>query len=86
MRLAARTDSNHAAIVAAYRKRGYSVLDVSKLKNCCDLMVSKNYQTWAVEIKDGKKPPSARKLTAGEQTFRDGWKGMYIIITCEEDI
>ena len=86
MRRAARTDSNHAEIVAAYRKRGYSVLDVSKLKNCCDLFVARNGQTWAVEIKDGKKPPSKRKLTDGEQTFRDGWKGMYVIIEKELDI
>ena len=85
MRRAARTDSNHAEVVAAFRELGWSVLDISKLHNCADLVVAK-WETIVIEIKDGKKPPSARKLTEGEQTFSDNWKGRYEIVTSVQDV
>lgn len=69
MRYAARKDANHQEIVEALRRVGCYVLDISQLKNCCDLMVAKGGKWVAMEIKDGSKPPSARKLTEGEQTF-----------------
>jgi hypothetical protein len=77
----ARKDANHAEIVACFRKLGWSVLDISQLKNCADIVVARNGITFVIEIKDGTKPPSARKLTDGEQVFKDGWRGHYAIIT-----
>lgn len=39
-----------------------------------------------IEIKDGEKPPSARKLTEGEKKFQASWQGLYYIITSIEDV
>lgn len=80
MRRAARVDDNQKEIVEAFRKLGWSVLIISQLKNCCDIIVSKNGRTIAVEIKDGKKPPSAQKLTEGELKFKESWQGEYKIV------
>ncbi len=79
-RRAARTDANQPEIVKAFRDDGWYVLIVSQLKNCCDIIVSKNGRTIAVEIKDGEKPKSAQKLTPGELKFQDEWQGEYMVI------
>lgn len=83
---AARVDANQPEIVKEFRKRGWYVLIISQLKNCCDIMVSKDGRTIAVEIKDGLKPPSQQKLSAGELKFKDEWQGEYMIITCIDDM
>lgn len=86
MRYAARVDENHQEIIDAFRAHGFYVLDISKLKNCCDLMVSKNLQTIAIEIKDGNKPRSKQRLTEGETIFKEKWQGCYAIVTCIKDV
>jgi len=83
---AARIDANQPEIVKAFRKLGWYVLIISQLKNCCDIIVSKNGRTVAVEIKDGQKTPSQQKLSAGELKFKDEWQGEYLLITCVDDI
>lgn len=85
-RRAAKIDANQPTIVKELRKLGWYVLLVSQLKNCCDIIISKNGRTVAVEIKDGSKPPSARKLSEGEQKFKDEWQGEYALIESIEDI
>lgn len=62
------------------------MLIISNLKNCCDIVVSKDKKTAMIEIKDGEKPPSARKLTEGEKKFKDSWQGLYYIITSTDDV
>lgn len=84
-RRAARKDDNHVEIVRTFRTLGFSVLDVAQLKNCCDIFVSKSGQTCAIEVKDGLKPPSARKLSEGEETFRDTWRGKWALIESVDD-
>lgn len=83
---ACRVDRNQPEIVNYFRCLGYSVLIISQLKNCCDIVVSKDKKTAMIEIKDGEKPPSARKLTEGENKFQDSWQGLYYIITSVEDV
>lgn len=83
---AARTDANQTEIVEAFRKLGWYVLITSQLKNCCDIFVSKNGRTIAVEIKDGKKPLSKQTLSMGEYKFKEEWQGEYRLITCIDDI
>jgi hypothetical protein len=85
-RRAARVDDNQPEIVAAFRKLGWSVLIISQLKNCCDIIVAKCGVTIAVEIKDGDKPPSARKLSKGEQDFKDNWLGQWELIESINDV
>lgn len=86
LRTAARVDANQPKIVALFRKLGWYVLIISQLKNCCDIIVSNNGRTIAVEIKDGEKPPSKQKLTEGEAKFKSEWQGEYALVTCEDDV
>ena len=83
---AARVDSNQKEIVKALRKAGATVLHTHQLKNCFDILVGYNGINYIVEIKDGNKPPSQRKLTTGEEKFRDEWEGgeYYIIESIEQ--
>jgi len=86
MRRAAKIDSNQNEIVEALRRCGASVLITSQLKNCFDILVGYNGINYIVEIKDGKKPPSQRKLTQGEIKFRDNWRGgKYYVIESVDD-
>ena len=78
----ARVDRNQSEIVKAFRDLGWSVLIVSQLKNCCDIIVAKNGRTICIEIKDGEKPPSGQKLTEGELKFRAQWLGDYLVVNC----
>lgn len=86
MRRDARTDRNHTEIVGYFRKLGCSVLNISPLKNCADLVVGKNNKVVLVEVKDGKKPPSARKLTSGELKFHEMWKGSVFVVMDLSDV
>lgn len=72
MRYAARTDANKDQIVSVLRAAGAYVYD---LKLPVDLLVGHNGITVLVEIKDGNKPLSARKLTKLQQDFFDNWTG-----------
>lgn len=85
-RRAAKVDANQPEIVKAFRDLGWYVLIISQLKNCCDIIVSKNGRTIAVEIKDGAKPKSQQKLSEGEEEFRVEWMGEYSIVTCINDV
>jgi Holliday junction resolvase len=85
-RRAARVDANQSEIVKAFRGLGWYVLIISQLKNCCDIIVSKNGRTIAVEIKDGEKTKSQQKLSSGELKFQSEWQGEYKLITCINDV
>lgn len=85
-RRAAKVDDNQKQVVALFRKLGWYVLIISQLKNCCDIIVSKDDVTIAIEIKDGKKQPSQRKLSEGEIKFRDEWQGKYELVICDKDV
>lgn len=80
-------DANHAEIAAAFRQLGYSVADTSRLgSGFPDLVVAKAGRTVLVEVKDGAKPPSKRKLTKDEQTFADAWRGEYRVVESVDDV
>jgi len=86
MMRAARVDANQPEIVKAFRDLGWSVLTISQLKNCCDIVVAKAGTTVMVEVKDGSKPPSAQKLTEGEAKFFSAWKGNWEIVKSIDDV
>lgn len=86
-RRAARVDANQKEIVLALRKAGYSVTPVHTVGDGFpDLAVGKYGRTWLVEIKDGAKPPSKRKLTPDEEKWHLNWQGAAIVGTSPEDI
>jgi hypothetical protein len=67
-RYARRVDRPHAEIREALEDCGCTVLDVSRVAGCgCDLVVwTPRGHAYAVEVKDGSKPPSKRALTDSE--------------------
>lgn len=79
-----KVDSNHLEVVNALRSCGAFVLDCSALRNAFDLLVGFNGQLYIVEVKDGNKPPSARKLTSGELKCKEMFESVgvkYHVIT-----
>jgi len=71
----AKVDANQAAIVAALRKIGCEVLSLAAVGNGCpDLLVLRPDGLLAlVEVKDGNKPPSKRRLTRHQELFHQRW-------------
>ena len=88
LRTASRVDGNQPEIVKALRAIGASVLMTYQLKNCFDLLVGYRGKTFLFELKDPAQPPSARKLTPGEEEFRRTWRGSpyHIVETVDQAI
>lgn len=101
MRRAAKVDANHEQVVTALRAAGASVLSLAAVGNGCpDLLVhmparyhaTPDYrmQMWPasyylLEVKDGQKVPSARKLTKHQEEFHQTWQGpIYVVKSPEE--
>lgn len=81
MRRAAKVDDNQAEIVAALRGIGCSVQCLHSIgQGFPDILVGFNGLNLLFEIKDGKKPPSARRLTTDEIIWHDAWKGQVQVI------
>jgi hypothetical protein len=78
MRHAARKDANHNAIAAALRQIGCSVHELHAAGDgVSDLLVGYRGRNVLIEVKDGDKPPSARRLTPAQMIFRAEWRGQY---------
>lgn len=81
MRTAARKDANHGAIIGVFEALHCSVADVSGCPCGFDLVVGMGTAAILVEVKDGEKPASARKLTENEAVQHLRWKGPKAIVT-----
>ena len=76
-----RVDSNQPAIVKALRAVGATVVHVHEVGHGFgDILVGRNGINYLMEIKDGDKPPSKRKLTPDEQIFHQWWRGQVEIV------
>jgi hypothetical protein len=87
-RFARKVDDNQAGIVAALRKLGFWVWPTHALGNGApDVIVCRPRDkafVW-LEIKDGRKPPSARKLTEDEENFHAKCPGpVYVVGSLDE--
>jgi len=85
MRYANRIDANQNNIVEALRKAGAYVRIISQGDGIPDLLVAYKGYTILMEVKDGDKVPSARKLTEAEQKFFDEWTGGLLVIVNSVD-
>ena len=86
MRRRARIDENQPDIVAALRKAGCSVLCLHMLgKGAPDILVGVGGRNILMEIKDGKKVQSARKLTPDESDFHAEWRGQVAVVGSAEE-
>lgn len=71
-----KTDSNQASLVRDLRKAGCRVLSLASVgSGCPDLLVYRPATglLTLLEVKDGSKPPSARRLTADQIKFHGLW-------------
>ena len=86
MTYASRVDANQGDIVDRLREAGWSVLVTSRIRGGFpDLLCGVPGFCCLVEVKDGSKPPSARKLSKDEQQFAEEWTGPYIVALSPED-
>jgi hypothetical protein len=81
-----RTDANQQQIIDALRECGCSVFDTSSLGNGFpDLAVARHGVNYLLEVKDGTKSPSRRKLTPDEERFRSNWRGTVFTVESIQD-
>lgn len=85
MRRAARVDANQGLIVQALRACGATVRVISQGDGIPDLLVGYRGHTILMEVKDGDKTLSQRKLTEAEQNFFDTWTGGKLLIVNSVD-
>ncbi len=71
-----RTDANQKEIVNGLRRIGASVLILSNVGGgCFDLLVGFRGRNYLMEIKDGAKKPSQRRLRETQVEFFQSWAG-----------
>lgn len=81
MRRASKADANQSEIVDALRRAGASVQPLHAVgSGCPDILVGFRGVNLMVEIKDGNKPPSARRLTPDQVVWHDAWRGQVIVV------
>jgi hypothetical protein len=85
MRVAARRDANEDQVMSALRACGAFVKQIND-GGTFDLLVWYRGHTLLLEVKDGRKPPSARELTPAEQKFHAAWPGtnLHIVLSPED--
>jgi len=82
----ARVDANQAAIVGALRAVGATVTVTARLgEGFPDLAVGFRGVTYLLEVKDGAKRPSERKLTEAEADWHASWRGQVAVVESVED-
>jgi hypothetical protein len=88
---AARVDKNQADIVKALRGYGCAVQHLHEVgRGCPDLVIGCRtrdgfLRVGFVEIKDGSKPPSARKKTPDQIKWWDEWQGAPMALVTDVD-
>ena len=81
MRRRAAVDANQSEIVAALRAVSGSVVDLSSVgAGCPDVLCGYRGVNYAVEIKDGDKFKSQRKLTPAQVQFHAAWRGQICVV------
>jgi hypothetical protein len=83
-----RADANQPEIVEALRDIGVSVTHIHTVGNGVpDLLCSYKGKWLVLEVKDGSKPPSARRLTPDESVWAAEQKApVYIVTSAHEAI
>ena len=67
MTYARRVDRNHGTVAHVLKQAGWAVVDTSRCAGLWDLVCVRRGICMFVEVKDGSKPASARKLTPAQQ-------------------
>ncbi len=83
----AKVDANHREIAMALEAIGCPVLSLAAVANGCPDLLVYNPRTRVVhmlEVKDGNKPPSHRKLTPHQVKFHQRWPCVQVV-TCVDE-
>ena len=82
-RRAPRLDGNHPQIVSALRAVGCSVLSLASLGGGIpDLLIFSPRRGYVLlEVKDGSRIPSQRRLTEDQKEFHAAWLGPISVVT-----
>lgn len=81
-----RVDQNHSAIVKGLRAVGASVQSIAAVgKGCPDLLVGFRGLNVVLEVKDGDRSPSRRKLTDDEGKWHEAWRGQVSTVYSLDD-
>lgn len=81
MRRAAKVDANQPEIVAALRAIGATVAITSTAgQGFPDICCGWRGRNVLFEIKDGRKRPSAQKLTPDQKLFHAAWRGEIVVV------
>lgn len=86
---AAKIDANQVAIVNALRNIGCSVQSLASVgKGVPDLLVANHKgELFLMEIKDGAKPPSSRKLTPDQVKWHENWNSeIHVVLNVDQAI
>jgi hypothetical protein len=76
MRRAAKIDANQTPVVLALQAAGATVQSLAAVgQGVPDLLVGFQGKTLLMEVKDGQKPPSARRLTEDQLKWHGAWRG-----------
>lgn len=82
MRRAARVDANHAEIVNAFRRLGFSVAQTHSLgRGFPDIVVGRNGRTALVEIK-----APGGGFTEEQTMFISSWRGALHVVVSIDDV
>jgi len=86
-RRALRLDANHDQIVEAALAMGASVQSLVAVgAGCPDLLLGYCGRNLLIEVKDGRKPQSARGLTDAERFWHGKWRGSVAVVESAEDL
>lgn len=81
MRRAAKVDANQAEIVRALRAVGAVVTSTASAgSGFPDLAVGYRGKTFLLEVKDGSRPPSERRLTPAQEEWHAAWRGQVAVV------
>lgn len=84
-RFRARVDENQSEIVKALRAVGASVESLASLGGgCVDLLVGFRGVNYLMEVKDGNKSPSRRKLRQDQVAWHGAWRGKTDVVESSE--
>lgn len=77
----ARRDLKHKEVANKFKELGYSVLDLSYLENCCDMVATNGSVVYFVEVKNGY-----NLLTKGEIKFIRNFKAQVYVLEKAEQV
>ena len=82
-----KVDANQKVVVDQLRRIGCSVTSIAQCgKGVPDLIVGFKKKNYLIELKDGNKKPSARKLTPDEIEFHAKWRGQVAVCNSFDEI